>query len=40
MSYMALIHERARRGMSIMNFMVYCNGIIFFHKYVDCMGYS
>jgi hypothetical protein len=26
--------------MSIMNFMVYCNGIIFFHKSVDCTGHS
>jgi hypothetical protein len=25
--------------MSIMNFMVYCNGIIFFHKSVDCTGH-
>jgi hypothetical protein len=27
-------------GMSIMNFMVYCNDIMFFHKSVDCMGHS
>lgn len=27
-------------GMSIMNFMVYCNGIMFFHKSVDCSGHS
>jgi hypothetical protein len=27
-------------GMSIMNFMVYCNGIIFFHKSVDCIGHN
>jgi hypothetical protein len=27
-------------GMSIMNFMVYCNGIIFFHKSIDCTGHS
>jgi hypothetical protein len=27
-------------GMNIMNFMVYYNGIIFFHKSVDCMGHS
>jgi hypothetical protein len=26
-------------GMSIMNFMVYYNGIIFFHKSVDCTGH-
>jgi hypothetical protein len=26
--------------MSIINFMVYCNGIIFFHKSVDCTGHS
>jgi hypothetical protein len=26
--------------MSIMNFMVYCNGIIFFHKSVDCTGHN
>jgi hypothetical protein len=25
-------------GLSIINFMVYCNGIIFFHKSVDCTG--
>jgi hypothetical protein len=23
-------------GMSIMNFMVYCNCIMFFHKSIDC----
>jgi hypothetical protein len=23
-------------GISIMNFMVYCNAIMFFHKSVDC----
>jgi hypothetical protein len=27
-------------GMSIMNFMVYCNGIMFFHKSIDCTGYN
>jgi hypothetical protein len=27
-------------GMSTMNFMVYCNGIILFHKSVDCTGHS
>jgi hypothetical protein len=27
-------------GMSIINFMVYCNGIIFFHKSVDFTGHS
>jgi hypothetical protein len=27
-------------GMSIMNFMVYCNDIMFFQKSVDCMGHS
>jgi hypothetical protein len=27
-------------GMSIMNFMVYCNGIIFFHKSVDCTRHN
>jgi hypothetical protein len=27
-------------GMSIMNFMVYCNGIIFFHKSIDCTGHN
>jgi hypothetical protein len=27
-------------GMGIMNFMVYCDGIIFFHKSVDCTGHS
>jgi hypothetical protein len=27
-------------GMSIMNFMVYCDGIIFFHKSIDCTGHS
>jgi hypothetical protein len=26
--------------MSILNFMVYCNGILFFHKSVDCTGHS
>jgi hypothetical protein len=23
-----------------MNFMVYCNGIMFFHKSIDCTGHS
>jgi hypothetical protein len=27
-------------GMSIINFMVYCNGIMFFHKSVDCTGHN
>jgi hypothetical protein len=27
-------------GMSIINFMVYCNGVIFFHKSVDSTGHS
>jgi hypothetical protein len=27
-------------GMSIINFMVYCNGIIFFHKSVNCTRHS
>jgi hypothetical protein len=27
-------------GMNIINFMVYCNGIIFFHKSVDYTGHS
>jgi hypothetical protein len=27
-------------GMSIINFMVYCNGVMFFHKSVDATGYS
>jgi hypothetical protein len=26
--------------MSIINFMVYCNGVMFFHKLVDCTGHS
>jgi hypothetical protein len=26
-------------GMSIMNFMVYCNDIMFFHKSIDCTGH-
>jgi hypothetical protein len=27
-------------GMTIINFMVYCNCIIFFHKSVDCTGHT
>jgi hypothetical protein len=27
-------------GMSIINFMVYCNSVIFFHKFVDATGHS
>jgi hypothetical protein len=27
-------------GMSIINFMVYCNGVMFFHKSVDATGHS
>jgi hypothetical protein len=27
-------------GMSIINFMVYCNGAIFFYKFVDSTGHS
>jgi hypothetical protein len=27
-------------GMNIMNFMLYCNGIMFFHKSVDCTEHS
>jgi hypothetical protein len=27
-------------GMSIINFMVYCNGVIFFHKSIDATGHS
>jgi hypothetical protein len=27
-------------GMSIINFMVYCNGVMFFHKSVDSTGHS
>jgi hypothetical protein len=27
-------------GMSIINFMVYCNGVMFFHKLVDSTGHS
>jgi hypothetical protein len=27
-------------GMSIINFMVYCNGVIFFHKSIDSTGHS
>jgi hypothetical protein len=27
-------------GMNIMNFMVYCNGIMFFHESIDCMGHN
>ncbi|KAK3118492.1 hypothetical protein QOZ80_9BG0700110 [Eleusine coracana subsp. coracana] len=27
-------------GMSVINFMVYCNGIIYFHKSVDATGHS
>jgi hypothetical protein len=26
--------------MNIINFMVYCNGVIFFHKSVDSTGHS
>jgi hypothetical protein len=26
--------------MSIINFLVYCNDIIFFHKSVDCTGHN
>jgi hypothetical protein len=27
-------------GMSIINFMVYCNDVLFFHKSVDSTGHS
>jgi biotin transporter BioY len=27
-------------GMIIMNFIVYCNGIMFFHKFIDCTGHN
>ena len=27
-------------GMSVINFMVYCNGIMFFHKSIDATGHS
>jgi hypothetical protein len=27
-------------GMSIINFMLYCNGVLFFHKSVDTTGHS
>jgi hypothetical protein len=27
-------------GMSIINFMVYCNGVMFFHKLIDATGHS
>jgi hypothetical protein len=27
-------------GMSIINFMVYCNGVMFFHKSVVCTGHN
>jgi hypothetical protein len=27
-------------GMSIMYFMVYCNGIMFFRKSIDCTGHN
>jgi hypothetical protein len=27
-------------GMNIINFMLYCNGIMFFHKSVDCTEHS
>jgi hypothetical protein len=27
-------------GMSSINFMVYCNGMMFFHKLVDYTGHS
>jgi hypothetical protein len=26
--------------MSIINFIVYCNGVIFFHKSIDATGHS
>jgi hypothetical protein len=26
--------------MSIINFIVYCNGVIFFHKSIDAIGHS
>jgi hypothetical protein len=32
--------KMAPMGMSIMNFMVYCDGILFFHKSIDCTGHS
>jgi hypothetical protein len=26
--------------MSIINFMVYCNGLMFFHKFIDSTGHN